>query len=194
MEKENIKVLIKSIGLAVITFIFGIIAFSLGIGIVCGIVYLFSKHPHKTSMVIVVGIIIAIIACIAKNFYNDLMSEIFYIEYLQYKSVEKLNINITEKSVEPIHKQIKSQIIECIYVGDLKKGEPLPEIRSLVRDLMSKKTFGELPLELAYKKLETCLELVYKELVNDGIIYLVFGKYYIVKVKSAAVIKWLSQN
>jgi len=46
-----------------------------------------------------------------------------------------MRIIISNRSREPIYEQIKSQIKEAIFSGDLKENDLLPSIRQLARDL-----------------------------------------------------------
>lgn len=46
-----------------------------------------------------------------------------------------MKIIVSNRSELPIYEQIKSQIKEAIFSGNLAEGEPLPSIRQLARDL-----------------------------------------------------------
>jgi GntR family transcriptional regulator len=46
-----------------------------------------------------------------------------------------MKIIISNRSAEPIYEQIKSQIKEAIFSGDLKENDLLPSIRQLAKDL-----------------------------------------------------------
>lgn len=46
-----------------------------------------------------------------------------------------MKIIISNRSSEPIYEQIKTQIKEAIFSGELQEGDLLPSIRQLARDL-----------------------------------------------------------
>ena len=46
-----------------------------------------------------------------------------------------MKIFLSNRSRDPIYQQIKLQIKEAIFAGDLREGDPLPSIRQLARDL-----------------------------------------------------------
>ncbi|AQS55106.1 GntR family transcriptional regulator [Novibacillus thermophilus] len=46
-----------------------------------------------------------------------------------------MNIIISNTSKEPIYKQIKNQIKQSIFKGELQEGDALPSIRALAKDL-----------------------------------------------------------
>lgn len=72
-----------------------------------------------------------------------------------------MNINIQSKSGIPIYEQIGKQIKDMILNGELKKGEPLPSIRSLAADLK----ISVITTKRAYEDLE-----------KEGMVYSVPGK------------------
>ncbi len=47
----------------------------------------------------------------------------------------RMNIIISNTSKEPIYKQIKNQIKQSIFKGELQEGDALPSIRALAKDL-----------------------------------------------------------
>ena len=47
----------------------------------------------------------------------------------------RMNIIISNTSKEPIYKQIKNQIKQSIFKGELQEGDSLPSIRALAKDL-----------------------------------------------------------
>ncbi len=46
-----------------------------------------------------------------------------------------MKIIISNRSSEPIYEQIKAQIKEAIFSGEIREGDVLPSIRQLARDL-----------------------------------------------------------
>jgi GntR family transcriptional regulator len=46
-----------------------------------------------------------------------------------------VKIIVSNRSGEPIYEQIKNQVKEAIYAGELEEGDVLPSIRQLARDL-----------------------------------------------------------
>ncbi len=47
----------------------------------------------------------------------------------------RMNIIISNTSKEPIYEQIKNQIKQSIFKGELQEGDALPSIRALAKDL-----------------------------------------------------------
>lgn len=62
----------------------------------------------------------------------------------------RLNIILTSDTSEPIYQQIVKQLQQAIFNGDLRKGEALPSIRTLAKDLK----VSVITIKRAYEELE----------------------------------------
>jgi len=51
------------------------------------------------------------------------------------KAVLKLKVIISNSSDVPLYQQIKEQIKDAVFMGELSEGDPLPSIRSFANDL-----------------------------------------------------------
>lgn len=69
------------------------------------------------------------------------------------EGVFKLKIIISNNSDSPLYQQIKDQIKDAIFKGDLKERDPMPSIRSFANDL---------------KVSILTIRRVYEELENEG--------------------------
>lgn len=87
---------------------------------------------------------------------------------------ERLNINISNASNQPIYEQIYTQIKNAIIAGDLAEGDALPSIRQLAKDLR----ISVITTKRAYEELE-----------RDGYLYTVAAKGCFVAQKNIEMIR-----
>lgn len=85
-----------------------------------------------------------------------------------------MRIIITNSSDKPIYEQIREQIKEAIFSGDLSEGDMLPSIRQLARDLR----ISVITTTRAYSDLE-----------QEGFIAVVQGKGCFVLPKNSALVR-----
>lgn len=65
----------------------------------------------------------------------DKMRIVFILYISVIKRGERLKIVVSNRSSLPIYEQIKAQIKEAVFSGELKEDDVLPSIRQLARDL-----------------------------------------------------------
>jgi GntR family transcriptional regulator len=69
------------------------------------------------------------------NHMLDKMRIVFILYISVIKRGERLKIVVSNRSSLPIYEQIKAQIKEAVFSGELKEDDVLPSIRQLARDL-----------------------------------------------------------
>lgn len=77
-------------------------------------------------------------------------------EHHTYERIENVDIIISNNSDIPLYEQIKNQIKEAVFKGDVKDGDSMPSIRNFASDL---------------KVSVLTIRRVYDELEQEGFIY-----------------------